>query len=293
MGPRFSAECMACVISRQAAGMPEAWSDEKRAEYLKRVMMIIHDADTSEGTPVVNGRIEELQDSYGIKKKDFTDIKRDYNRLMLDIAPKLREQIASSADPLAAAMKIARTANYIDFGTQVKVTEGELFELLEKSSKEELNPGEYGLFKKDLKGASRLVYLTDNCGEIVADMLLVEELKKQRPDMEITVIVRGKPVLNDATMDDARMVGIDKIVEVIGNGNGIAGTSMDDMDEVSLSKFRAADMVVSKGQANFETLNGCGMNIYYLFLCKCRRFERRFNMGKLQGVLANDRRLEC
>ena len=73
----------------------------------------------------------------------------------------------------------------------------------------------------------------------------------------------------------------------------IAGTSMDDMDAVSLSKLRAADMVISKGQANFETLNGCGMNIYYLFLCKCRRFERRFNMGKLQGVLANDRRLEC
>jgi len=293
MVPRFSAECMACTVARQAQIMPEEWSDEKRAEYLLGVMKIIQEADFSEGTPVVNGRINILAECYGIPVQDFSDIKKKYNALMLDIAPKLRKRIAESEDPVETAIKIARTANYIDFGTQVNVTEIELFDLIDKSADEKLDKGEYAQFMQDMKGASSLVYLTDNCGEIVADMLLIERIKAEFPGIRITVIVRGRPVLNDATMDDACMTGLDRIVEVIGNGNGIAGTSIADMDEVSRLRLESADVVISKGQANFETLNGCGMNIYYLFLCKCRRFERRFHMSKFQGVLANDRRLGC
>lgn len=293
MTPRFSAECMACAVSRQAQNMPETWDDEKRAEYMRSVMNIICQADSSEGAPVVTGKIEALAKKFGIEKTDYSSIKRDYNKLMLDILPKLRKIADDSSDPLAVSMKFARTANYIDFGTQVKVTEKGLFELIEKCAGEELDIFEYNNFRNDLDKASRLVYLTDNCGEIVADMLFIEKIKEVRPDLKITVIVRGYPVLNDATMDDARMVGMDRLTEVMGNGNGIAGTSMENMDEISLSRLKNADIVISKGQANFETLNGCGMNIYYLFLCKCSRFERRFHMTKLQGVLANDRRLEC
>ena len=291
MAPRFSAECMECAISRQAKGMPEEWSDEKRTEYLRGVLRIILEADPSEGAPVVTGRINALAGKYGIPANDFTDIKREYNRLMMDILPDLRTKVENAEDPLAAAIRIARAANYIDFGTQVKVTKEGLFGVLEKSMDEKLNPAEYGCFIKDIENACSLVYLTDNCGEIVADMLLVEELKKMKPKMKITVIVRGMPVLNDATMEDARMVGMTEIAEVIGNGNGIAGTSMENMDGLSLSRLKDADVIVSKGQANFETLNGCGMNVYYLFLCKCRRFERRFRMKKLEGVMANDLRL--
>ena len=87
------------------------------------------------------------------------------------------------------------------------------------------------------------------------------------------------------------MVGLDREAEVMGNGNGVAGTSRKDMDPVSRSRLDGADLILAKGQANFETLNGCGLNVYYLFLCKCHRFERRFHMEKFQGVLANDRRL--
>lgn len=291
MVPRFSAECMECAISRQAKGMPEEWSDEKRTEYLRGVIKIILEADPSEGAPVVTGRINALAKEYGIPVTDFTDIKREYNLLMLDILPELRNKTANSKDPLAAAIRIARAANYIDFGTQVKVTKEGLFSVLEKSAEEELDPAEYGCFLKDIENAGSLVYLTDNCGEIVADMLLVEVLKKLKPELKITVIVRGMPVLNDATMEDARMTGMTEIAEVMGNGNGIAGTSMENMDEISLSRLKNADVIISKGQANFETLNGCGMNVYYLFLCKCRRFERRFHMRKLEGVMANDLRL--
>ena len=293
MVPRFSAECMACTIAKQVQIMPEEWSDEKRAEYLLGVMKIIQEADFSEGTPVVNGRINILAETYGIPVQDYSEIKRRYNELMMDISPLLRKKIAASDDPLATAMKIARTANYIDFGTQVNVTERELFELIDKSADEELDVHEYVRFIDDMKRAYSLVYLADNCGEIAADMLFIEKIRDVFPKLRITVIVRGKPVLNDATMEDARMIGLDDIVEVIGNGNGIAGTSIEDMDEVSRSRLESADVIISKGQANFETLNGCGMNIYYLFLCKCRRFERRFNMSKFQGVLANDRRLGC
>jgi len=292
MIPRFSAECMACVVSRQSQNMPVEWDDEKRADYMRGVMKIICDADVSEGAPVINGKIDAFSEKYGIQKFDYTEIKRHYNSVMLDILPALREKTDASTDPVGTAMKYARAANYIDFGTLNKVTEEGLLERLERASEEKLVPDEYDCFRRDMEKASSLVYLTDNCGEIAADRLLVEKISELKPGMKITVIVRGMPVINDATMEDAHMVGMDRVAEVMGNGNGITGTSMADMDEISLSRLKDADIIISKGQANFETLNGCGLNIYYLFLCKCSRFERRFRMSKLQGVLVNDRRLE-
>jgi len=292
MMPRFSAECMACAVLKQSENMPAEWDDEKRAAYLRGVMNIICSADVSEGAPVVTGKIEALAQEYGIEKFDYTEIKREYNRIMLDILPEIRKKVEEAEDSVEAAMKYSRAANYIDFGTQHKVTEEGLLERLEKASAERLDEAEYGLFRRDIDKAEKLVFITDNCGEIVADMLLIEKIREIKPDLKITVIVRGMPVINDATMEDAHMVGIDRVAEVMGNGNGVAGTFIEKMDSASLSRLRDADVVISKGQANFETLNGCGMNIYYLFLCKCSRFERRFGMAKLQGVIKNDRRLE-
>jgi len=292
MMPRFSAECMACAVLKQSENMPAEWDDEKRAAYLRGVMNIICSADVSEGAPVVTGKIEALAQEYGIEKFDYTEIKREYNRIMLDILPEIRKKVEEAEDSVEAAMKYSRAANYIDFGTQHKVTEEGLLERLEKASAERLDEAEYGLFRRDIDKAEKLVFITDNCGEIVADMLLIEKIREIKPDLKITVIVRGMPVINDATMEDAHMVGIDRVAEVMGNGNGVAGTFIEKMDSASLSRLRDADVVISKGQANFETLNGCGMNIYYLFLCECSRFERRFGMAKLQGVIKNDRRLE-
>ena len=101
--------------------------------------------------------------------------------------------------------------------------------------------------------------------------------------------LRGKKILNDATMEDARMIGLTEIADVIDNGTEIAGTCLELIDIKAKECIEAADVIISKGQGNFETLNGCGLNIYYLFLCKCEWFVKRFGMEQFKGVFINDK----
>ena len=138
----------------------------------------------------------------------------------------------------------------------------------------------------------KMVYLTDNCGEIVFDKLLIRKIKEMNPELDITVIVRGGKVLNDATMEDAQMTGLSEIVEVIGNGDDVAGTILSRVSPECLEIMEQADVILAKGQGNFESLHGCGKNIYYLFLCKCDWFMRKFHAKRFQGMFVNEKRIE-
>ena len=144
---------------------------------------------------------------------------------------------------------------------------------------------------KELNSAKKLIFLTDNCGEIVLDKLLLETIVKVYPHLECTIIVRGEPVLNDATMEDALQVGIEACGKVIPNGTNIAGTYIPWISTEARQVMEEADMLISKGQGNFESLHGCGLNIYYLFLCKCQWFMERFGLPQYSGVFINEKDL--
>ena len=195
-------------------------------------------------------------------------------------------------DYMKEALRLARIGNYIDFGALNEVNEKTLGELFAESENDTVDETEWAALKADLQKAKALVYLTDNCGEIVADKLFIKEIQKVYPGLDVAVIVRGQDVLNDATMEDAKAVGLTEIAKVIGNGSAIAGNSLGYISAEAEELIRTADVVISKGQGNFESLNGCGLNIYYLFLCKCDWFVRRFKMKRLAGILINDRNLE-
>ena len=119
--------------------------------------------------------------------------------------------------------------------------------------------------------------------------MLIKTLKSLYPELQITSMVRGVPVLNDATIDDAKQIGLTDTVEVMGNGSTIAGTCLEDVSEEALNVIKNADVIISKGQGNFETLYGCGLNVYYLFMCKCTLFANRFHKNLFEGMLINDK----
>ncbi|NCB36811.1 MAG: DUF89 family protein, partial [Clostridia bacterium] len=150
---------------------------------------------------------------------------------------------------------------------------------------------EYARLRDNLQSASSVVYLTDNAGEIVLDKLLLRRWKALYPSVSFTALVRGAPTLNDATLEDARATGLTEVVPVLGNGSALAGTLWSEISEEARTLLSGADLIISKGQANFETLSGCGLNVYYLFLCKCDYFTRRFQVPRLTGMLVNERRL--
>ncbi|WMJ85379.1 damage-control phosphatase ARMT1 family protein [Anaerocolumna sp. MB42-C2] len=287
---KLGAYCMYCMIKRQMENVEKCQDEVKKAEYMKNVLKIITDSEDL-AAPVITARINRLHLDFFKTSYSFDELKEKYNNLMLQKEQAIYHKITASADRLLEAIKYARVGNYIDFGAMGSVDNNKLETLLETAHKEEINETEYEAFLKDISMAKELVYLTDNCGEIVLDKLLIKIIKEQYPKLNITVIVRGKPILNDATLEDAKLVKLDELVPVMGNGLDVPGTYLEKIEESARAKIEKADLIISKGQGNFETLNGCGLNIYYIFLCKCDWFLRRFQLEKFKGVFLNEKNL--
>ena len=259
---------------------------------MKKVMALIANTEENDCAPSLAVDIQELYSSFwNCPAEDFTEIKKEFNQFMLDMEDTIETKIRNSEDPLEKALLYARIGNYIDFAALPDANQDTMLTLLDEKNKESLCPEEYQFFLHDLSSAKKLVYVTDNCGEIVLDKLAIKLLKETYPQLDITVIVRGYPVINDATMKDAEEVGLTRLVKVVGNGSNVAGTWIPGINEESRILLEQADVIIAKGQGNFETMNDCGLNVYYLFLCKCDLFQRRFHAENLQGMFLNERRL--
>ena len=288
---KVSAECMHCLVKRQADNIKKYPDEEKKAEYLGKVLGIIANNAAEEPAPVLLSHIGRLHEEYFGKPFSFDELKKGYNAMMLEKEAEIRQKIREAADPLALALRFAQIGNFIDFGAMDSVDDGKLMEFLEQAETLPLSEDTYKKFTETLKTARKLVYMTDNCGEIVLDKLLLETIAKMAPHVECTIIVRGEPVLNDATMEDALQVGIENCGKVIPNGTNIAGTYIPWLSAEAKKALDEADILISKGQGNFESLHGCGLNIYYLFLCKCQWFMERFGLPQYSGVFINEKDL--
>lgn len=283
---------MCCALNKQEKKIRHYPDMERKTEYMKKVMALIANTEEKDCAPSLSVDIQKLYSSFwDCPMEDFTEIKREYNQLMLNMEDSLENKIRKSEDPLEKSLLYARIGNYIDFAALSNVDQATVLTLLEEKSTEALDEEEYRNFLRDLSSAKKLVYLTDNCGEVVLDKLAVKILKEKYPDLDITVIVRGYPVVNDATMEDAEEIGLTDLVRVIGNGSNVGGTWIPGITSEARDLLYDADLIIAKGQGNFETLNDCGLNIYYLFLCKCDLFQRRFHAENLQGMFLNERRL--
>ena len=285
---KLSAYCMLCLVQRQEENIRHLGDENLKSDYMREVLRIIAASPEDVTAPVVVAEINRLHQDYFGAAYSFDQLKEEYDELMLKEEPWIHSVITTSEDPLLTAIKFARAGNYIDFGAMGSIQTDKLRSLLDTAKEEELSLTEYNSFRNDLLSAERLVYLTDNCGEIVLDKLLITILKELYPSLDVTVIVRGKPVLNDATLEDAIIVGLTSVTRVIGNGTQIAGTQLNAVSEEAGKIIEAADIIISKGQGNFETLHGCGKNVYYMFLCKCDWFVNRFGLERYSGVFINE-----
>ena len=288
---KVSAECMHCLVKRQAENIKKYPNEEKKAEYLGKVLGIIADGAAEEPAPVLLSHIGRLHEEYFGKPFSFDELKKGYNAMLLEKENKIRAKIHEATDSLALALRYAQIGNYIDFGALGSVDDEKLKDFLEQAETLPLSEDTYKKFTENLKIARKLVFLTDNCGEIVLDKLLLETIATIAPHVEKTIIVRGEPVLNDATMEDALQVGLEVCGKVIPNGTNIAGTYIPWLSAEAKQAMDEADMLIAKGQGNFESLHGCGLNIYYLFLCKCQWFMERFGLPQYSGVFINEKDL--
>lgn len=289
---RLNAFCLCCQINKQASMIDSFPDEKKKLAYMQNVLTRLTNLQEDDNSPSLYTEFQKhFTKIWGIAPKDYTELKKEFNQLMMDLEEELMLSIRESADPLERALIYSRIGNYIDFAALSHVKKEELLSLIEEGRQESLDKEEYRHFCEELSSASSLVYLTDNCGEIVLDKLVIRILKERFPKLDIQVIVRGFPAANDATIEDAKMCGLTEFVPVIGNGNDVGGTWLPHISKESLSLIKNADVIISKGQGNFETLHGCALNIYYLFLCKCEWFMRMFQAEKFQGMFVNEKRI--
>lgn len=278
---RIPDSCAKCLYDRQL-------NKTDNPEYLKEVRRILDNRREDDTSPYMVFLFNKVHERIFGRGADYRDIKKQYNDLVLGMGDSLRREIEGAEDPLACALVMARIGNYIDFAAMNTVDPQEFLNLFKDTEMSERDKETYQSFLTACEGARTFLLVCDNCGEIVLDRLMIEQLKARFPHLSVKAMVRGGEVLNDATIEDARYVGLDRVAEIVSNGEPIAGTVYDMLPPKAQRTLDEADVILAKGQGNYESMSGRGRHVFYEFLCKCELFTTRFNVPRLTGMFIKE-----
>lgn len=274
-------ECIPCFGKQivEVAGMLEG-DEEKQNKAVKEMMAVFSEFDLQDSPPVFAQRLARIARPYMEGRDPFHDIKERFNTLAMHILPGLQKSVKASPDPFGLATRLCIVGNIIDSGVvSYKLEEDAVTVAIMNASEEELF-GEIEPFKDRYLSAKNILWLADNAGEIVLDQLLMSFVDPGR----ITIAVRGMPILNDATLSDAREIGLTSMYKVIENGSDAPGTILSDCSPEFVEAFNESDLIVSKGQGNYETLSCLHDDrIFYLLKAKCQIIARDIScdLGRL------------
>jgi uncharacterized protein with ATP-grasp and redox domains len=231
---------------------------------LREILRVLADADWAASPPAIAQRLHRIIRKETGDSDPYREVKKRMNGLALQALTGCVESISRAADPREAAVRVAVAGNLLDSGAKIQIQPENLPHLLATLWERPLAGDPHELFLASEK-AERILYLADNAGEIVFDRLLLNFL----PMEKVTLAVRGQAILNDALQEDAEIAGFSGLIPVIGNGSDAPGTVLADCSEEFRSHFNQADLIISKGQGNYETLSAVRAPIFFLFTVKC------------------------
>lgn len=268
--------CIQCYLRRNADLVRPLGSEEETTAFLKKIMQMYIDAPADVPSPWFGPKVADLlHEMYGLEIDRFRQEKLDSNRFVLERMEEIRRRVNQAENPILAGMQFAILGNYLDFSAlQGNVSYEKLNEMLSGAKEIDVTGPSFDAFVADLERGKKLLYLTDNAGEIGFDRVFAETIRQAYPNLEITFCVRGFVTQNDATREDAAAVGLP--FPVIDNGNRVAGTQIELLSPEAKQALEQADVILAKGMGNTETMLGCGYNVYYAFLVKCPRFVQIF-----------------
>jgi len=258
-------DCIPCFV-RQALDSVRLVTDDENIheQVLRNVLHLAGKMDLRQSPAAMGQHIHQhIRRLTGVNDP-YREIKDRFNQLALRLFPDLKARIQNSSAPFETAVRLSIAGNIIDFGVNSRLDESDVLDAIEHALSAPLN-GNVRDFSAAVQDAGRILYLADNAGEIVFDRLFLEQL----PTEKITMVVKGSPVINDATMIDAEIAGITDILEVIDNGSDAPGTILGTCSETFQKRFAAADLVIAKGQGNYETLNDVEKDIFFVLKVKC------------------------
>jgi uncharacterized protein with ATP-grasp and redox domains len=259
-------DCIPCIIRQSLDAVRLITVDESiHEQVLREVLRVTSTTDLHQSPPAMGQKIHSLIRQLTEIDDPYLQIKKHFNISAMSLYPKLQRIIAESKEPLETAVRLAIAGNIIDLGVKSSLKTRDIYKTIDEALMAELDMITFEDFKKESGTAKNILYLCDNAGEIVFDRILIDQLGPDR----VTFAVKGGPVINDATIEDAKETGLTDLVKVIDNGDNAPGTILKSCSEEFLHCFDEADLIISKGQGNYETLSDLDDKIFFLLKVKC------------------------
>ena len=259
-------DCIPCFV-RQALDSARLTTDDEQIheKVVREVLRLAADLNMNQSPPVIGQQIHRLIRKLVGNNDPYHELKQRFNRLAMRMCVELAKRVRASDDQLEAAVRLAIAGNIIDLGVKTSIVESDIERIIRDCLTTDFNGQQIEEFRNAVGRSEKILYLADNAGEIVFDRLLIEQM----PLEKVTVVVKGKPVINDATMEDAEFAGLTEKTEVIDNGSDGPGTILETCSQTFRDRFEDADLIIAKGQGNYETLSDVDKNIFFVLKAKC------------------------
>ena len=259
-------ECIPCFIRQAHDALKMVGSDDQHSHHaLKRVLVEAADFSMEHSPPEMAQTIHRIIREELANDDPYAQIKTDSTTLALELVEEARAEVEGAADPFHMAVRFSIAGNILDFALASLWDRLDLSSFIEKTTLQLIDDAAVERLKKEAVQAQTILFLGDNCGEAVFDRLLIEQL----PKAKILYAVKGSPVINDVTMPDAIDSGLGEVAELVENGSDAPGTILEDCSAEFRALFDAADLVIAKGQANYESLCDVSRPVFFLTQVKC------------------------
>lgn len=280
-------ECISCLARQAVEIAEEATSNIKmQEEIIKGSLQELGKMNFNETAPEIAFRMHQHAKKITGIKDPYKRLKEQYNEIAKEIYDRIIDEkwLDKAKDPFDMACRLAIAGNIIDFSVGLNLEPSDIVKSVEDSIKHDIFGVGSAALQKAVKESENIMYIADNAGEIIFDKFLLENL----PRHKVTYVVKGGPIVNDATMEDAISTGVTNLVKVIDNGHSAQGTILKDCSSSFKEVFNKADLIISKGQANFETLSGIrDKNIFYLLRAKCGSVASAIGCKQMDYVLTS------
>jgi uncharacterized protein with ATP-grasp and redox domains len=255
-------DCYPCFLRQalDAARLAEA-DEQQQKVVLDRVLDVLKQVGPSSTPPGIGDRVHRIVRQEVGDGDPYRAAKESSTRQALVLYPRLKALLAEADDPLEVAVRLSIAGNIIDLGPDQQY---DLWDEVERVLAQPFAIDDRATFREALSRAGQVLYLADNAGETVFDRALIETL-----DVPVLYAVKGGPILNDATREDALAAGVDQVAEIVSTGSDAPGTVLDRCLWEFQRLYDDAELVIAKGQANYETLSEEGLEVFFLLQTKC------------------------
>ncbi len=285
---KFELQCTACIINQVSQiSKIKNLNPEEKFTLLKKVLFALEKENFNKTSPEIYGNVWKVVVDYFGGEDIYKAIRESYNKKFMSFTGVIEKAINNSKNPLRTALAAAIEGNLLDLAIERVFSVEDLLDAIDKIEHTAFALDDSKELLEKIKASQTILYIGDNCGEIVFDRLFIETIKEYYPKVEIYYVVRGQSAVNDILLSDALQVGMDQVATIVENGDSSLGTVLDRCSKELNDIYKDADIVIAKGQGNFESLSETPRdNLFYLLLTKCKLIADAFNVDEMSIICA-------